>query len=177
MIIDQCVYKGVGQYSNRRNHGVCTPQFWLRSVVRSSLSRWEILKMAVGSMFEENTWMCKELVDDLVRFLLSSETNFHPKMSTCRYITRNDGYAPASQHINWFLVHCFSPLKGQDEWIPDQLQEALVEAITNEECRELQIGYIRDSHICAGTGMPNACSVSNQLPLFLLSLDYSRLNA
>jgi hypothetical protein len=51
-------------------------------------------------------------------------------------------------------------MNWQDEFIPAVLQEALVESISNDQCEELNQGllYIRESHICAGTGFPNACS-------------------
>ena len=54
-------------------------------------------------------------------------------------------------------------LKGTDDLIPETLQEGLVDSISNEECREIHFGFIRDTHICAGTGTPNACSVSTFL--------------
>jgi len=53
----------------------------------------------------------------------------------------------------------------QDDWIPDTLQEAKIDAISNEECADLNFGYIRDSHICAGTGYPNACSGDSGGPM------------
>jgi secreted trypsin-like serine protease len=59
----------------------------------------------------------------------------------------------------WGLMHF------QDDDIPDALQEALIEAISNEECEALNFGYIRESHICAGTGYPNACSGDSGGPM------------
>ena len=56
---------------------------------------------------------------------------------------------------------------GTNDWIPSILQEALIESISNDDCNVIHFGYIRDTHICAGTGTPNACSVS----LFLSHLD------
>jgi secreted trypsin-like serine protease len=53
----------------------------------------------------------------------------------------------------------------QDEWIPDILHEALIDALSNEVCRDLNFGYIRDSHICAGLGYPNACSGDSGGPM------------
>jgi secreted trypsin-like serine protease len=56
----------------------------------------------------------------------------------------------------------------QDDYIPAILQEAVIEAISNEVCRDLNFGYIRDSHICAGTGYPNACSGDSGGPMHCL---------
>jgi len=54
----------------------------------------------------------------------------------------------------------FHYVPGTDDFIPEILQEGLVDSISNEECNEIHFGFIRDTHICAGTGTPNACSVS-----------------
>jgi len=53
----------------------------------------------------------------------------------------------------------------RDEYIPAILQEALIDSISNEVCGDLNFGYIRDSHICAGTGFPNACSGDSGGPM------------
>lgn len=56
----------------------------------------------------------------------------------------------------------------QDSWIPDILQEANVPIMSNEDCLDAHIGYIRDTHICAGTGYPNACSGDSGGPMSCL---------
>jgi len=59
----------------------------------------------------------------------------------------------------------------RDDFIPAILQEAKVASISNEECNTLNFGYIRDSHICAGTGAvgtPNACSGDSGGPMSCL---------
>lgn len=51
-------------------------------------------------------------------------------------------------------------LSANDVWIPEVMQEAKVEAISNEQCQNVYGTIVTENHICAGTGMPNACSVS-----------------
>jgi len=53
----------------------------------------------------------------------------------------------------------------QDTTIPTQLQEGYTPAISNELCNELNFGSIRDTHICPGTGDPNACSGDSGGPM------------
>ena len=67
------------------------------------------------------------------------------------------------------LFSCLSS-SGRDDWIPDILQEANVPIPSNEWCLEAHIGYIRDTHICAGTGYPNACSVRRRWRVLMLLL-------
>lgn len=47
---------------------------------------------------------------------------------------------------------------GRASGAPDVLQEAQVEVITNEECGVYH-DPVHDTHICAGRGVPNVCSV------------------
>jgi secreted trypsin-like serine protease len=56
-------------------------------------------------------------------------------------------------------------MSSQDDYIPNNLQEAYTPAISNELCNELNFGYIRDSHICPGTGYPNSCSGDSGGPM------------
>jgi serine protease 33 len=59
----------------------------------------------------------------------------------------------------------------RDSWIPDILQEANVEIPSNEWCLDVHLGYIRDTHICAGTGYPNACSGDSGGPMSCMAED------
>ena len=38
--------------------------------------------------------------------------------------------------------------------------EANIAVLSNQECVNLDFGYIRETHICAGWGYPNVCAVS-----------------
>ena len=53
---------------------------------------------------------------------------------------------------------------GTDRGIPDVLQEANVPIPTVKDCQDKfgNGGMILDTHICAGTGKPNSCSVSTR---------------
>jgi len=72
-------------------------------------------------------------------------------------------------HFNFTGTECWITGWGlmdwRDDFIPAILQEALVDSISNELCQDLNFGYIRDSHICAGTGFPNACSGDSGGPM------------
>jgi hypothetical protein len=76
---------------------------------------------------------------------------------------------PLETHFNFTGEECWITGWGlmhfRDDYIPAILQEAKVEAISNERCEQINFGYIRDSHICAGTGMPNACSGDSGGPM------------
>jgi len=76
---------------------------------------------------------------------------------------------PRDTHFNFTNEECWITGWGlmhfQDQNIPAILQEALIEQISNEECQVLNFGYIRDSHICAGRGYPNACSGDSGGPM------------
>jgi secreted trypsin-like serine protease len=76
---------------------------------------------------------------------------------------------PKDVNMNFTAEECWITgwglMNWQDDDIPTNLQEAYIEAISNEQCRDLQFGYIRDSHICVGTGYPNACSGDSGGPM------------
>jgi secreted trypsin-like serine protease len=76
---------------------------------------------------------------------------------------------PQETDFNFTNTECWisgwGKLDSSDDYIPAILQEALIDSISNEVCQELNFGYIRDSHICAGTGFPNACSGDSGGPM------------
>ena len=52
-------------------------------------------------------------------------------------------------------------ISDQNPHISDVLIQAKTNVIANDYCEELTIGTIISTHVCAGEGMPNACSVSD----------------
>lgn len=59
-------------------------------------------------------------------------------------------------------------MSARDDFIPTKLQEAYTPAISNADCQKKNPGTIRDTHICPGTGYPNACSGDSGGPMTCL---------
>jgi secreted trypsin-like serine protease len=79
---------------------------------------------------------------------------------------------PKEQNFTFTGEECWitgwGKLNWRDDFIPAILQEARADAISNEDCLAKNPGYIRDSHICPGTGYPNACSGDSGGPMTCL---------
>eukprot|EP00918_Siedleckia_nematoides_P075886 GHVU01166032.1.p1 GENE.GHVU01166032.1~~GHVU01166032.1.p1 ORF type:complete len:304 (-),score=17.00 GHVU01166032.1:28-939(-) len=83
---------------------------------------------------------------------------------------------PTTQFVDYEdNPHCWisgwGKMDFEDAGVPDILQEAKMIVVNNTYCEEIHIGFIRDTHICVGLGMPNACSGDSGGPLTCMRED------